>query len=144
MLVVHASNSLPVFRGVLEDFHRIHPALRLEYTELPTQALYDEIIARRRDATSENPARTWSSAAPWTCRPLANDGYALPHDSPETRALPAWANWRDEVFSTGTDPIVMVSRHAQAGRGARAAHPPRAAVAAAGARPAAGRRRVDL
>ena len=69
VLVVHASNSLPVFRGVLEDFHRIHPALRLEYTELPTQALYDEIIARRRDATSEKSGRTWSSAAPWTCRP---------------------------------------------------------------------------
>ena len=74
---------------------------------------------------------------------LANDGYALPHDSPETRALPAWANWRDEVFSTGTDPIVMVydTRRLDA---ARAPHPPRAAVAAAGARPAAGRRRVDL
>nr|MBP6707223.1 hypothetical protein [Achromobacter sp.] len=53
VLVVHASNSLPVFRGVLEDFHRIHPALRLEYTELPTQALYDGIVARRRDAASE-------------------------------------------------------------------------------------------
>ena len=109
VLVVHASNSLPVFRGVLEDFHRIHPALRLEYTELPTQALYDEIIARRRDATSEKsgPDLVISSAMDLQTK-LANDGYALPHDSPETRALPAWANWRDEVFSTGTDPIVMV------------------------------------
>ena len=109
VLVVHASNNLPVFRGVLEDFHRIHPALRLEYTELPTQALYDEIIARRRDATSEKsgPDLVISSAMDLQTK-LANDGYALPHDSPETRALPAWANWRDEVFSTGTDPIVMV------------------------------------
>ena len=109
MLVVHASNSLPVFRGVLEDFHRIHPALRLEYTELPTQALYDQIIARRRDAASEKsgPDLVISSAMDLQTK-LANDGYALPHDSPETRALPAWANWRDEVFSTGTDPIVMV------------------------------------
>ncbi|MER8170595.1 hypothetical protein, partial [Acinetobacter baumannii] len=37
-----------------------------------------------------------------------NDGHAQPHVSPDTRALPAWANWRDEVFSIGTDPIVMV------------------------------------
>lgn len=109
VLVVHASNSLPVFRGVLEDFHRIHPALRLEYTELPTQALYNQIIARRRDAASEKsgPDLVISSAMDLQTK-LANDGYALPHDSPETRALPAWANWRDEVFSTGTDPIVMV------------------------------------
>ncbi|KAG1457204.1 hypothetical protein G6F57_014936 [Rhizopus arrhizus] len=39
---------------------------------------------------------------------LVNDGYAQAHVSPETRSLPAWANWRDEVFSIGTDPIVMV------------------------------------
>ena len=39
---------------------------------------------------------------------LVNDGHAQPHVSPDTRALPAWANWRDEVFSIGTDPIVMV------------------------------------
>ncbi|KAG1247491.1 hypothetical protein G6F68_014177 [Rhizopus microsporus] len=39
---------------------------------------------------------------------LVNAGYAQAHVSPETRSLPAWANWRDEVFSIGTDPIVMV------------------------------------
>ena len=142
VLVVHASNSLPVFRGVLEDFHRIHPALRLEYTELPTQALYDQIIARRRDAASEKsgPDLVISSAMDLQTK-LANDGYALPHDSPETRALPAWANWRDEVFSTGTDPIVMVYDSAQAGRDARART--RRALLSRCTRPA-GRRRVDL
>ena len=33
VLVVHASNSVQVFRGVLEDFSRLNPANRLEYTE---------------------------------------------------------------------------------------------------------------
>ena len=74
---------------------------------------------------------------------LANDGYALPHDSPETRALPAWANWRDEVFSTGTDPIVMVydTRRLDATRAPRTAA---RCCRCCRRRPAAGRRRVDL
>jgi iron(III) transport system substrate-binding protein len=39
VLVVHASNSVQVFRGVLEDFSTMNPAVRLEYTELSSQAL---------------------------------------------------------------------------------------------------------
>ena len=39
VLVVHASNSVQVFRGVLEDFSRLNPSVRLEYTELSTQEM---------------------------------------------------------------------------------------------------------
>ena len=57
---------------------------------------------------AKNPARTWSSAAPWTCRPSwPTTATRCPMTRPRP-APPAWANWRDEVFSTGTDPIVMV------------------------------------
>ena len=46
VLVVHASNSVQVFRGVLEDFSRLNPSVRLEYTELSTQELYRDTVAR--------------------------------------------------------------------------------------------------
>ena len=39
---------------------------------------------------------------------LANDGCALPHQSPLTQALPAAANWRDEVFGVTSEPAVIV------------------------------------
>lgn len=109
VLVVHASNSVQVFRGVLEDFGRLNPAVRLEYTELSTQELYSETVARaaKMPASRAGPDLVISSAMDLQTK-LVNDGYARVHVSPETRALPGWANWRDEVFSIGTDPIVMV------------------------------------
>ncbi|WP_088155799.1 ABC transporter substrate-binding protein [Achromobacter xylosoxidans] len=109
VLVVHASNSVQVFRGVLEDFSSLNPGLRLEYTELSTQELYAETVSRAAQAPAarSGPDIVISSAMDLQTK-LVNDGYAQPHISPETRALPAWANWRDEVFSIGTDPIVMV------------------------------------
>ncbi len=109
VLVVHASNNVQVFRGVLEDFSKLNPGLRLEYTELSTQELYGGAVARGAQAAAPKtgPDLIISSAMDLQTK-LVNDGYAQAHVSPETRALPAWANWRDEVFSIGTDPIVMV------------------------------------
>ena len=109
VLVVHASNSVQVFRGVLEDFSRLNPAIRLEYTELSTQDLYAQAVARawQAPAAKAGPDIIISSAMDLQTK-LVNDGYAQAHVSPATLALPGWANWRDEVFSIGTDPIVMV------------------------------------
>lgn len=109
VLVVHASNSVQVFRGVLEDFSRLNPSVRLEYTELSTQDLYSDTVARAVTAPGvpSGPDIVISSAMDLQTK-LVNDGYARVHISPQTRALPGWANWRDEVFSIGTDPIVMV------------------------------------
>ncbi len=109
VLVVHASNSVQVFRGVLEDFSRLNPSVRLEYTELSTQDLYRETVDRaaRAPGVPSGPDIVISSAMDLQTK-LVNDGYARVHLSPQTRALPGWANWRDEVFSIGTDPIVMV------------------------------------
>ncbi|WMD23743.1 ABC transporter substrate-binding protein [Achromobacter seleniivolatilans] len=109
VLVLHASNSVQVFKGVLEDFSKLNPAIRLEYTELTTQELYSETITRARTepAAKSGPDLIISSAMDLQMK-LVNDGHAQVHISAETRALPAWANWRDEVFSIGTDPIVMV------------------------------------
>lgn len=109
VLVLHASNSVQVFKGVLEDFSRLNPTIRLEYTELTTQELYAETVARGQGtgAAKSGPDLIISSAMDLQTK-LVNDGYAQAHVSPETRSLPAWANWRDEVFSIGTDPIVMV------------------------------------
>ena len=109
VLVVHASNSVQVFRGVLEDFSRLNPSVRLEYTEISTQDLYAKAVARAWQAPGARtgPDIVISSAMDLQTK-LVNDGYALPHVSPQTQALPRWANWRDEVFSIGTDPIVMV------------------------------------
>lgn len=109
VLILHASNSVQVFKGVLEDFSQLNPGIRLEYTELSTQQLYADTVDRAHAAPGapQGPDLIISSAMDLQTK-LVNDGHARVHVSPQTRALPAWANWRDEVFSIGTDPIVMV------------------------------------
>lgn len=105
VLVLHASNSVQVFRGVLEDFSQLNPGVRLEYTELSTQALYAEVAARATQAPGEKagPDLVISSAMDLQTK-LVNDGHAQPHVSPDTRALPAWANWLDEVLASAPTP----------------------------------------
>lgn len=39
---------------------------------------------------------------------IVNDGYALTHSSPQTEALPGWANWGDAVFGFTFEPAVIV------------------------------------
>lgn len=119
VLVVQGSTSLRVFRGVLEDFGRRNPALRLVYTELPTQELYARQAApggRPGPADMPRADLVVSSSMDLQTK-LVNDGRALPHISAQTRDLPAWANWRDEVFSIAVEALVMVYDPRQLGPG---------------------------
>lgn len=109
VLVVDSSTNTDVFQGVLEDFSRLNPTVGVRYTELPTRVLYDGVLAR---AAAEPGARTGpdvilSSSMDLQTK-LVNDGYTQPHRSVQTESLPAWANWRDEVFSIGAEALVMV------------------------------------
>lgn len=107
-LTIDASTNTPVFRGVLEAFSERHPDIRIVYTELPTQALHEGVMQRAADdpQSRAGPDVVISSSMDLQAK-LANDGYALPHRSPQTDALPAWANWRDEVFSIGAEALVI-------------------------------------
>ncbi|SAI21078.1 bifunctional protein two-component system sensor protein and solute-binding protein [Bordetella ansorpii] len=108
VLVVHSTNSLDVFRPVLEDFARVHPTVGVEYAEWSAQELYDQAVANGADQSRKaGPDLIISSAMDLQTK-LANDGLAQPHASPEARALPQGANWRDEVFGVDTDAVVMV------------------------------------
>jgi len=108
VLTIDASTNTAVFRGVLEAFHQRHPEIRIVYTELPTQVLHEAVVHRQAADPGQlmGPDIVISSSMDLQAK-LANDGYALPHRSVHTEALPAWANWRDEVFSIGAEAVVM-------------------------------------
>lgn len=108
VLVVDASTNTQVFLGVLRDFSALYPTIRLVYTELPTQVLYDAAVTRAEatPGSLDGPDVVISSSMDLQAK-LANDGLAQPHVSQETLALPGWARWRDEVFSIGAEAMVM-------------------------------------
>ncbi len=108
VLVIDASTNTDVFQGVLQDFSALYPGMRIEYTELPTRVLYDAVLARAdRDPQARTGPDLIISSSMDLQTKLVNDGHAQAHRSPETLSLPAWANWRDEVFSIGAEALVM-------------------------------------
>lgn len=92
-------------RALVEDFQKQHPRIRVDYVEMPAQALNTQVMARR--ATGLTADLLWSSAMDLQIK-LVNDGYAQTYLSPERDNLPDWANWKDQAWGATAEPVVMV------------------------------------
>ena len=103
-MVLYAATDRQVVEPLLEDFEAAHPGIKVEYHDLNSGELYDRFLAEQG---SERQADVlWSSAMNLQFK-LVNDGYALPHKSAETAALPPWAVWKGEAFGATFEPIVI-------------------------------------
>ncbi|SCK12427.1 ABC transporter substrate-binding protein [Vogesella sp. LIG4] len=90
---------------LLAAFHQRHPYLRVDYRDLSGADIY------RRALRGEHGDVLWSSAMDLQIK-LVNEGLALRYSSPQKAALPGWASWRDEVYGTTFEPIVLAyDRH---------------------------------
>ncbi len=91
---------------LLDAFRHAHPALTVTYVEMSARMLNDRFL----DAVAkgkETPDFLWSSAMDLQIK-LTNDGYAQSYDSPEAKALPGWANWKNQAWGVTAEPIVMI------------------------------------
>lgn len=106
-LVVHATTDRDQVTPLLKAFARRYPFLAVQYHDLSSTELYRRALGK--------PGTTgdvlWSSAMDLQIK-LVNDGYALAYRSPQKAALPDWASWRDEVYGTTFEPVVLAyNRH---------------------------------
>jgi iron(III) transport system substrate-binding protein len=91
---------------LLNAFRHAHPGLTVTYVEMSARALNDHFL----DAVAkggETPDFLWSSAMDLQIK-LTNDGYAQSYDSPEAKALPDWANWKNQAWGVTAEPIVII------------------------------------
>ncbi|MBT9369876.1 ABC transporter substrate-binding protein [Rhizobium sp. CSW-27] len=105
-LTIHAATDLDAMRPLLRDFQAVYPDITIEFVDYVTNDLFREAQAACETGSSRADILL-SSSVDQLVR-LANDGCARPHASPETAAVPDWANWRDEVFGFTFEPIVFV------------------------------------
>ncbi|HUG62384.1 MAG TPA: extracellular solute-binding protein [Methylomirabilota bacterium] len=103
-LSILGTTDLPIFERLIRDFQAVRPDLAVIYEETDTLPLYERAVEGGLDAGVD---LLVSSAADLQVK-LANDGFALRHDSPEAAALPDWASWRSEVFGFTFEPAVIV------------------------------------
>ncbi|KQP39064.1 hypothetical protein ASF44_11380 [Pseudorhodoferax sp. Leaf274] len=103
-LSIIGTTDVPIFLAVLRAYQQQHPSVAIRYEEFSTQGLYDHMVRDRAQAPAVD--MLVSSSMDLQAR-LVNDGYAQPHQSAETAAVPAWARWRNEVFGFSAEPLVM-------------------------------------
>ncbi|MGF6709109.1 iron(III) transport system substrate-binding protein [Luteibacter sp. W1I16] len=104
-LDILGSTDTGVFDALIEDYRTLHPSTAIRYRERGAQELYTEYLAAQ--ATNTSPDLVISSAMDLQSK-LVNDGHALAYESPEAVAIPAWAQWRHEIYGFSYEPVVMV------------------------------------
>jgi iron(III) transport system substrate-binding protein len=105
LLIWSATDKVKI-EPLLNAFRRAHPGLTVSYVEMSARMLNDRFL----DAVAkgkETPDFLWSSAMDLQIK-LTNDGYAQSYDSPEAKALPEWANWKNQAWGVTAEPIVMI------------------------------------
>lgn len=102
VLRIISTADIDVFEPIITAFQNQYPNTKVVYdvassTQLMA-AIYDEGATYDLAISSAMDLQT----------KLANDGFAKTHISEFTRDLPAWANWRDQVFAFTQEPAVLV------------------------------------
>ncbi len=104
VLTIVGTTDTPLFAAFVEGFQALHPGVSVRYEEMDSLPLYQGFID---GALPVAPDLLISSASDLQLK-LANDGYALAHESPFLAGLPDWAHWRSEVFGFTFEPAVII------------------------------------
>lgn len=104
-VVIYAAADRQIVEPLIADFEQSHPGIRVDYRDMDSNEVYARF--RQEAGTDSQADIVWSSAMDLQMK-LVNDGHAMPHQSAETAALPAWAVWKNEAFGTTYEPIGFV------------------------------------
>jgi two-component system sensor histidine kinase TctE len=105
LLRIASATDRRLMEPLILDFQEHYPTIAVEYTDMLSSDLYRITVAAQE---GEAPDLVISPAIDLQVK-LVNDGHTRPHVSPATARLPAWANWRDELFCFSEEPAVIVT-----------------------------------
>jgi iron(III) transport system substrate-binding protein len=105
-LVIYSTTDAVASNPLVKDFETLYPGIKVEYSDLNSTELYNRFIAEAA-ANNGTADLLWSSAMDLQVK-LVADGQALAYASPEIKALPKWAVWKDAAYGTTYEPIAFV------------------------------------
>ncbi len=105
-VIVYATTDASSANPLVKDFEALYPGIKVEYSDLNSTELYNRFIAESAAKNGTGDV-IWSSAMDLQVK-LVNDGLALTYASPEIKALPKWAVWKDAAYGTTYEPIAFV------------------------------------
>ena len=105
-VVIYATTDAVAANPLIKDFETLYPGIKVEYSDLNSTELYNRFIA---EAAANNGTADvlWSSAMDLQVK-LVADGQAAAYPSPEIKALPKWAVWKESAYGTTYEPIAFV------------------------------------
>jgi iron(III) transport system substrate-binding protein len=105
-VVVYSSTDAASAGPLLKDFHAAFPGVTVEYNDLNSTELYNRFISEAAANTGGGDL-LWSSAMDLQVK-LVADGYGQAYASPESKAIPPWANWKDQAYAVTYEPVAFV------------------------------------
>jgi iron(III) transport system substrate-binding protein len=102
--IISTSDTVEV-KGLLTEWHRLHPAIRIDYIHQTSLELYENVVKCRDQG--QCPDIAWSSAMDLQVK-LVNDGYAQAFSPSDIDRIPSWAIWRKQAFGITAEPIALV------------------------------------
>ena len=104
-LTIYGTTSENFARFLIDDFKSLYPAIVVTYVALPAPEL--DARMRREAGASAGPDVVWSGGMDFQMRAVV-DGLASSYKSPEASTLPEWAKWKDQVYATSYEPVVLM------------------------------------
>ena len=105
-LTIYSTTDTEIFRPVIADFNTLYPHISIEYVELDSAPLNDQVLEEHRIGRVRSDI-VFSAAMDMQVK-LVNDGLAARHISANADQLPDWARWRHEAFGLTFEPVVML------------------------------------
>lgn len=105
-LVIYSATDSKAAEFLLKDFRVLYPNIKVEYNDMNSTEIYNRFLSEQA-AGGAGADVTWSSAMDLQMK-LVHDGYAMAYKSPESRSIPASANWKDMAYGTTFEPAVFV------------------------------------
>jgi iron(III) transport system substrate-binding protein len=105
-VVIYSTTDAVAANPLVKDFETLYPGIKVEYSDLNSTELYNRFIAEAA-ANNGTADLLWSSAMDLQVK-LVADGQAATYASPEIKALPKWAVWKEAAFGTTYEPIAFV------------------------------------
>jgi iron(III) transport system substrate-binding protein len=104
-LVIYSTTDDVEAAELLSAFRHAYPYIQVDYQSLTAREVYSRFRSEM-DAGKPGADLVISSAMDLQIK-LVNDRYAQAYDTPERRALPEWAVWKNQAFAISAEPIVF-------------------------------------
>ena len=101
-LNIISSTDINIFDKIMNDFSKINPDLSVKYTVASTKDIFETI-----NTGTDGYDVVMSSAMDLQIK-LSNDGLTHTFESTNTKLIPEWASWKNEIYGFAIEPVVMV------------------------------------